>query len=61
MTKSPLDAFSYLYGIDETSGLSGCKSETAICSVFLRSEYLLAVLCLTHILAVIEVKRSLLL
>lgn len=63
MTKSLLDAFSYLYDIDETSGFSDCKSETAICSVLLLSECLLAVLwfCLTHILAVTGVKRSLLL
>lgn len=50
MTKSPLDAFSYLYDIDETSGFSDCKSVTAIYSVFLLSECLLDILwfCLTH-------------
>lgn len=62
MTKSSLDAFSYLYEINETSGFSDCKTETAICSVFLLSECLRAVLwfCLTHILVAAEVKSLLL-
>jgi len=63
MTKLPLDAFSYLYDIDETSRVSDCKSETAICLVFLLSECLCSLLWfyLIQILAAIEVKRSLLL